>query len=137
VLLKRVSVNATFRCLWREAGAFDKNRRVSAPPSQDGQFPLPQSIMRLRLIIDRNGLPLTPVVWDILPDLTIAQLLEQVSEVIPLEFGDWGLEDYAVELAGQSGLNFEFVHYQQVGRVMRDEDEVMCVIPLVNVSHCL
>jgi hypothetical protein len=93
--------------------------------------------MRLRLIIDRNGLPLTPVVWDILPDLTIAQLLEQVSEVIPLEFGDWGLEDYAVELAGQSGLNFEFVHYQQVGRVMRDEDEVMCVIPLANVSHCL
>ena len=84
--------------------------------------------MRLRLIVKRNGLPLTPVVWDVAPEFTIAQLLEQVSETIPLESGEWGLEDYVVELPGESGLNFECLHYQQVGTVMREDEKVMCVI---------
>ncbi|KIN05719.1 hypothetical protein OIDMADRAFT_49234 [Oidiodendron maius Zn] len=81
--------------------------------------------MRLRLIVKRNDLPLMPVVWNVPREFTIAQLLEQVSEVIPLESGEWGLEDYVVELPGQFGLNFECLHYQQVETVMREDEEVI------------
>ena len=94
--------------------------------------------MRLRLIVKRNDLPLTPVVWNVPREFTIAQLLEQVSEVIPLESGEWGLEDYVVELPGEFGLNFECLHYQQVETVMREDEEVMCVIlPLEETSSIL
>ena len=94
--------------------------------------------MRLRLIVKRNDLPLTPVVWNVPREFTIAQLLEQVSEVIPLESGEWGLEDYVVELPGKFGHNFECLHYQQVETVMREDEEVMCVIlPLEKTSSIL
>jgi hypothetical protein len=89
------------------------------------------AIMRLRLTVRRHGLPETPVVWTIDSETaTIAQLLEQVSEAIPLESGEWGLEDYAVELKGSYELNFECLHYQLVGKVMKEDDEVMYVLPL-------
>ncbi|KLJ08752.1 hypothetical protein EMPG_15820 [Blastomyces silverae] len=68
--------------------------------------------------------------------LTIAQLLEDVNEVIPLEtqveedvgtgggigggVGQWGLEDYAVEVMG-----FECLHYMEVDGLLRDGDEVV------------
>ena len=84
--------------------------------------------MRLRLTVRRHGLPATPVVWNIDSETaTIAQLLEQVSEAIPLESGEWGLEDYAVELKGHYGLSFECLHYQPVGKVMKEDDEVVYV----------
>jgi hypothetical protein len=92
--------------------------------------------MRLRLVVRRNGLPLTPVVWNTSSEITIAQLLEQVSETIPLESGEWGLEDYAVELPGEFGLNFECLHYQQVGAVMREDEEVMYAILPLRDSCC-
>lgn len=87
--------------------------------------------MRLRLLIKRNGLPATPIIWD--PSstgadartLTIAQLLEQVNEVVPLESGEWGLEDYAVEIVGSAGTNFECLHFQPVEKVIREQDEVV------------
>ena len=50
---------------------------------------------------------------------TIAQLLEQISEVVPLESGDWGLEDYAVEIRG-----FECLHFLSLARILKDDDEV-------------
>lgn len=67
--------------------------------------------------------------------LTIAQLLEDVNEVIPLEThvedgigdaGQWGLEDYAVEVMG-----FECLHFMEVDGLLRDGDEVVYVYPLV------
>ncbi|KAI9735429.1 MAG: hypothetical protein M1818_006435 [Claussenomyces sp. TS43310] len=81
--------------------------------------------MRLRLVVKRHNLPDTPIVWPIDQGATIAQLLEQVNEVVPLESGgDWGLEDYAVELKKQNGPNFECLHFQIVGQVLQDDDEV-------------
>lgn len=99
--------------------------------------------MRLRITVKRHGLPPAPVVWNIESEnATIAQLLEQVSEAIPLESGEWGLEDYAVELKGDHGVNFECLHYQPVGKVMKEDDEVLyvitgpgrCLLPLSNSS---
>ncbi|KAL8769129.1 MAG: hypothetical protein Q9209_004763 [Squamulea sp. 1 TL-2023] len=53
------------------------------------------------------------------PEPTIAQLLERVNEIIPLESGDWGLEDYAVEVRG-----FECLHFSEVNQVLKEDDEV-------------
>ncbi|PYI32818.1 hypothetical protein BP00DRAFT_143505 [Aspergillus indologenus CBS 114.80] len=61
---------------------------------------------------------------------TFAQLLEDVNEVIPLETesaqfdeecsGQWGLEDYVVEVGGS-----ECLHFMEVGGLLRDGDEVL------------
>ncbi|KAJ5559326.1 hypothetical protein N7535_009554 [Penicillium sp. DV-2018c] len=61
---------------------------------------------------------------------TIAQLLEDVNEVVPLETepsvfdaefsGQWGLEDYVVEVAGS-----ECLHFMEVEGLLRDGDEVV------------
>ncbi|KAL9479532.1 hypothetical protein ACSS6W_004318 [Trichoderma asperelloides] len=86
----------------------------------------PQDI-RLRLVIRRHGLPEIKLVWpcSCAEDVTIAKVLEQVNEVIPLESGEWGLEDYAVELEDGKGGSFECLHFQQVGRILKDEDQVI------------
>lgn len=85
------------------------------------------SPMRLRLRINRHDLPTTHITWAIGHSsgayspkaLSIAQLLEQINEVIPLESDDWGLEDYAVDVLG-----FECLHFQDVSAVLRDGDTV-------------
>lgn len=62
---------------------------------------------------------------------TIAQLLEDVNEVVPLEtaasgdeevYGDgqWGLEDYTVEIGG-----YECLHFMEVDGMFKDGDEVL------------
>lgn len=60
---------------------------------------------------------------------TIAQLLEDVNEVVPLETdnsdeemygGQWGLEDYTVEIGG-----YECLHFMEVDGLFRDGDEVL------------
>ncbi|PTU22172.1 hypothetical protein P175DRAFT_0435082 [Aspergillus ochraceoroseus IBT 24754] len=61
---------------------------------------------------------------------TVAQLLEDVNEVIPLETeprlfdhessGQWGLEDYVVEVGGS-----ECLHFMEVQGLLRDGDEVL------------
>ncbi|GAD98431.1 hypothetical protein ANI_1_82104 [Paecilomyces variotii No. 5] len=127
--------------------------------------------MRLNLVIQRHGLPVTRILWTTSPpssqaapaprcvssssaltstrtpnatygngDYTIAQLLEDVNEVIPLEtqggstsgarddydddeeggIGQWGLEDYVVEVNG-----FECLHFMEVEGLLRDGDEVV------------
>ncbi|KAJ5929759.1 hypothetical protein N7454_006709 [Penicillium verhagenii] len=63
---------------------------------------------------------------------TIAQLLEDVNEVVPLETepsvfdpefsGQWGLEDYVVEVGGS-----ECLHFMEVEGLLRDGDEVVYV----------
>jgi hypothetical protein len=83
--------------------------------------------MRLRLVVRRHNLPDAAVVWvvELSDNPTISQLLEQVNEVIPLESGgEWGLEDYSVELTG-SGTNFECLHFQLVRSILQEDDEVL------------
>ena len=80
--------------------------------------------MRLRLNVQRHGLPPSPVVWATgdpkrTLNSTVSQLLERVNDVIPLESDDWGLEDYIVEING-----YECLHFQELGSVFRDDDEV-------------
>ena len=87
--------------------------------------------MRLHLVIQRNGLPTTQILWTVSQSvkppkaapggtsLTISQFLEQVNEIIPLEADEWGLEDYAVEVEG-----FECLHFSELSQVLREDDEV-------------
>ncbi|KAL3469446.1 hypothetical protein BJX99DRAFT_265187 [Aspergillus californicus] len=121
--------------------------------------------MRLHLIIQRHGLPVTRILWTTSPPslfghnlpspssmipatssavtssrapnalyanggYTVAQLLEDVNEVIPLETesrlfddqssGQWGLEDYVVEVGGS-----ECLHFMEVEGLLRDGDEIL------------
>ncbi|KAF2820405.1 hypothetical protein CC86DRAFT_374563 [Ophiobolus disseminans] len=80
--------------------------------------------MRLRLTVQRNGLPAANVLWNV-PDsnstqaYTITRLLEDVNHVIPLEAEHWGLEHYVVEVAG-----FECLHFSPVAQALKDDDHV-------------
>ncbi|KAK8876802.1 clumping factor b protein [Apiospora arundinis] len=85
-----------------------------------------QTHLRLNLAIRRNGLPEAKVVWPVPleENPTVSKLLEQVNDIIPLESSDWGLEDYAVELAGPDGSSFECLHFQLVRTVLKEGDHV-------------
>ncbi|KAM0280807.1 hypothetical protein ACHAQH_003837 [Verticillium albo-atrum] len=83
--------------------------------------------LRLRLLVRRHGVPEVKLVWNVPtgPDWTIAKLIAHVDEAIPLESGEWGLEDYAVELRGTDGEPFECLHFQQISKVLKDDDQVI------------
>ncbi|OHE97243.1 hypothetical protein CORC01_07497 [Colletotrichum orchidophilum] len=83
--------------------------------------------LRLRLVVRRHGVPDVKLLWNVTAndDLTISKLVTQVNEVIPLEGGEWGLEDYAVELKDASGDGFECVHYHLVSKVLKDDDQIL------------
>lgn len=83
--------------------------------------------LRLRLVVRRHGVPDVKLLWNAIADedLTISKLLAQVNEVVPLESGEWGLEDYAVELKDASGDGFECVHFHLVNKVLKDDDQVL------------
>ncbi|KAH7390835.1 hypothetical protein DE146DRAFT_662875 [Phaeosphaeria sp. MPI-PUGE-AT-0046c] len=80
--------------------------------------------MRLRLTVQRNGLPAANVLWNV-PDTissqayTITRLLEDVNQVIPLEAEQWGLEHYVVEVGG-----FECLHFSPVMQALKEDDHV-------------
>lgn len=83
--------------------------------------------MRLRLVVKRHDLPDAAIVWpvDDSARVIVSQLLEQVNEIIPLESeGEWGLEDYAVEVRGKE-TNYECLHFQDVKSILHEDDEVM------------
>ncbi|KAH7086303.1 hypothetical protein FB567DRAFT_445023 [Paraphoma chrysanthemicola] len=80
--------------------------------------------MRLRLTVQRNGLPAANVLWNVSESnstqaYTITRLLEDVNHVIPLEAEHWGLEHYVVELGG-----FECLHFSPVVQALKDDDHV-------------
>ncbi|KAI9162944.1 hypothetical protein HJFPF1_04539 [Paramyrothecium foliicola] len=83
--------------------------------------------IRLRLVVRRNAVPEVKLVWPCAAteDFTIAKLLIDVSDVVPLEGGEWGLEDYAVELSDGQGGSFECLHFQKVGKVLKEGDQVI------------
>ncbi|EEP77272.1 predicted protein [Uncinocarpus reesii 1704] len=92
--------------------------------------------MRIHLFIQRHELPATRILWTIPTRMpaggyTIAQLLADVDEIVPLESqpsnsedgkGEeyWGLEDYVVELMGS-----ECLHFMEVENLLRDGDELV------------
>lgn len=84
---------------------------------------------RLRLVVRRHAFPEVKLVWPCVAteDFTVSKLLVQVNEVIPLESRDWGLEDYAVELSDGKGESFECLHFQQVGKILKEDDQVLYV----------
>lgn len=130
--------------------------------------------MRLRLVIQRHGLPVTRILWTTEAPgscppflgpaassyanassttlasprfanvsfganapvqsagsggMTVAQLLEDIDTVVPLQTGYpedrssgicWTLEDYVVEVMGS-----ECLHFMEVDGLLRDGDEVV------------
>lgn len=82
--------------------------------------------LRLRLVVRRNGLPDTRILFNVplAHDPTVANLVEIVNDTIPLETEDWGLEDYAVELHDKDGNAYECLHFQPIASVLDKDDEV-------------
>ena len=86
--------------------------------------------MRLKVSVRRYSLPTTNIIFTTRAlgpapatsstDATIAQLLEDVNDIVPLESANWGLEDYAVEVNG-----YECLHFSPIDAVLRDDDEVV------------
>ena len=94
--------------------------------------------MRLQLLIHRNALPPVTIIYTTgtgptshtkSRSSTIADLLTDVNDLVPLESsdGEWGLEDYVVEVAaiGDQELTYECLHFQAIRSVLRDDDEVL------------
>lgn len=86
--------------------------------------------VRLRLVVQRKDLPDEHILFP-LPlanDPTIATLLELVNNDIPLEdaHGEWGLDDYVVELRDKVSSNaFECLHFRPVSGLLEKDDEVL------------
>ncbi|RMD40172.1 hypothetical protein DV735_g4952, partial [Chaetothyriales sp. CBS 134920] len=96
--------------------------------------------MRLHLSIQRNGLPTVDIVFSTgsvteltgASTATIADLIQDVNALVPLKSsdGEWGLEDYVVEVAGKQKLGgkrarrYECLHFQPLTTVLREDDEV-------------
>ena len=80
--------------------------------------------MRVQLSIHRQALPPVDLLWalpDALPQsTTIAQLLEDVNNLMPLESDEWGLEDYVVQLG-----KFECLHFFQIQGLLKEDDNLM------------
>jgi hypothetical protein len=87
--------------------------------------------MRLRLVVRRHHLPEVRIIFTVSLEAepTVAKLLELVNETIPLESGEWGLEDYVVELCGRNGGSFECLHFQTISSILEKDDEVQCAVP--------
>ncbi|KAB5525650.1 hypothetical protein GE09DRAFT_1152107 [Coniochaeta sp. 2T2.1] len=96
----------------------------------------PQNL-RLRLVVRRHNLPEVRVLFSISlrEEPTIANLLEQVNDTVPLESPDWGLDDYAVEVEDpHNGRAFECLHFQAVDTILEKDEEVV-IRPLFTVDR--
>ncbi|KYK54040.1 hypothetical protein DCS_05994 [Drechmeria coniospora] len=84
-------------------------------------------VLRLHVVVQRLGVPDTCFVWPcpLAGKPIISQLLAQINDVVPLESGEWGLEDYVVELVSAHDGTFECLHFQPVHQVLKDEDTVI------------
>ncbi|KAM7194229.1 hypothetical protein V8F33_007375 [Rhypophila sp. PSN 637] len=82
--------------------------------------------MRLRLVVRRHALPETRIIFTISleEDPSIADLIEAVNGVVPLESEDWGLEDYVAELHDEEGSGFDLLHFQRIVSVLKTDEEV-------------
>jgi hypothetical protein len=81
--------------------------------------------MRIRLCVNRYLLPPVKIWWDTSSfepgdDHTVSTFLARISQIVPLEHSQWGLEDYVVEIEG-----FEVLHFQVLEAIVRDCDQVV------------
>ena len=81
--------------------------------------------MRLRLVIQRNELQPANLCWFIPGDFTVAQLLHNVNDFIPLRSADWALNQYVVEVPGHYGLNYEIMHFEQLRYYINDDSDLL------------
>ena len=96
--------------------------------------------MRIQIQILRHALPPVSILFATSANpsshtstkaSTIADLLHDVNDLVPLEStdGGWDLEDYVVELAstteGDIENYYECLHYQTLESVLREDDEVL------------
>lgn len=83
--------------------------------------------MRLRLVVRRHALPETRIILPVSldEDPSIADLIDLVNGVVPLESEDWGLEDYVAELHDGEGSAFDLLHFQRVVSVLKPDEEVL------------
>ncbi|KIX07858.1 uncharacterized protein Z518_02512 [Rhinocladiella mackenziei CBS 650.93] len=94
--------------------------------------------MRLQLLIQRHTFPPVQILFTTgtgpashtkSRDCTIADLLNDVNDLVPLESadGEWGLEDYVVEVAATADQTstYECLHFQTCEAVLREDDEVI------------
>lgn len=84
-------------------------------------------LRRLCLTVRRHALPEVRVVFNVslCNSPTIANFLEQVNDIIPLESDDWGLDDYVVELRVDQEAAFECLHFQPVATILKPDEEVL------------
>ncbi|KIV97344.1 hypothetical protein PV10_01106 [Exophiala mesophila] len=100
--------------------------------------------MRLQLQVHRHSFPPVHIIHSTgtgpasrtaARNSTIADLLLDINDIVPLESadGEWGLEDYVVEVAAtvDQDATYECLHYQPCSAVLRDDDEVI-IRPLSN-----
>lgn len=93
--------------------------------------------MRLQISVHRHTLPPTNFLFSTgahasshtsARTATISDLLLDVNDIVPLESedGEWGLEDYVVEVAATADQDkiYEALHYQTIDSVLREDDEV-------------
>ena len=80
--------------------------------------------MRIQLSIHRQNLPSVNLLWAVPDDqtrpITIAQLLEDVNNIVPLESEEWGLEDYVAQLG-----KFECLHFSHVQELLKEDDHLV------------
>ena len=94
--------------------------------------------MRLQLSVQRHTLPPTHILFSTASHpaahtsakhATISDLLHDVNELVPIESddGEWGLEDYTVEIAATADQDnvYEALHFQTIDSVLREDDEVI------------
>jgi hypothetical protein len=80
--------------------------------------------MRFRLSVFRHGLPPMRVVWST-PDeqldgvFLVSRLLSEINDIIPLDPGERGLEDYVVQLG-----EYELLHFHNLADVLRENDKI-------------
>lgn len=93
--------------------------------------------MRLQVAILRHDLPTVRLLYNAASKhgpgttgiVTVADLLSGLNALVPLESadGEWGLEDYVVEVAATSDQlqPYECFHFQEIKDVLREDDEVV------------
>ena len=86
-----------------------------------------QDRLRLKLVVRRHALPEVRVLFGAVidNDPTISTLLEQINDVVPLESGEWGLEDYTVEICDKDGQAFECLHFEKVKAILEKDETVL------------
>lgn len=93
--------------------------------------------MRLQVSIRRHALPVINIIFTtgtgpssrtLAPDSTVSDLIQDINDLVPLEStGEWGLEDYAVEVKATADQEtyYECLHFQTLDSVLREDDEVV------------